>query len=64
MIWLSGNGDNDFWLTQRPKENALNSPPSVETLKTLLGQGLPSGIAKLVESLISPGTAGKVVQGQ
>jgi Flp pilus assembly protein CpaB len=67
MIWLSGNGDDDFWLTQRPKENALNSPPSVETLKSMLGQGLPSGIAKLVESLLSPGgtgTAGKVVQGQ
>ena len=60
MIWLSGNGDNDFWLTQRPKENALNSPPSVETLKTLLGQGLPAGIAKLVKSLLAPAGAGSV----
>jgi len=65
MIWLSGSSDNDFWLTQRPKENALNSPPSVETLKTLLGQGLPSAIAKIVDSLISPnGASGKVVTGQ
>ena len=53
MIWLSGNGTDDFWLTQRPKENALNSPPSVETLKSLLGQGLPAGVAKLVESLVA-----------
>ena len=51
MMWLSDNGNDDFWLTQRPKENALNSPPSVETLQTLLGQGLPSGIVKLVKSL-------------
>jgi Flp pilus assembly protein CpaB len=54
MIWLSGNSADDFWITQRPKENALNSPPSVETLKTLLGQGLPSAISKLVDSLINP----------
>jgi Flp pilus assembly protein CpaB len=54
MIWLAGNSGDDFWMTQRPKENALNSPPSVETLKTLLGQGLPSAIAKLVNSLIAP----------
>jgi Flp pilus assembly protein CpaB len=51
MMWLSDNGNNDFWLTQRPKENALNSPPSVETLQSLLGQGLPAGIVKLVKSL-------------
>jgi hypothetical protein len=50
-MWLSDNGNNDFWLTQRPKENALNSPPSVETLQSLLGQGLPAGIVKLVKSL-------------
>jgi Flp pilus assembly protein CpaB len=53
MVWLAGNSTDDFWLTQRPKENALNSPPSVETLKTLLGQGLPSAIAKLVNSLVA-----------
>jgi Flp pilus assembly protein CpaB len=51
MMWLSDNGNDDFWLTQRPTENALNSPPSVETLQSLLGQGLPSGIVKLVKSL-------------
>jgi Flp pilus assembly protein CpaB len=51
MIWLSGNGDDDFWLTQRPQENALNSPPSVETLQSLLGQGLPAEIVKLIKSL-------------
>jgi Flp pilus assembly protein CpaB len=66
MLWLSGNGSDDFWLTQRPKENALNSPPSVETLKTLLGQGLPAAISKLVDSLVSPNgsSSGKVVTGQ
>jgi len=51
MMWLSDNGNDDFWLTQRPKENALNSPPSVETLSSLLGQGLPAGVAKLVKGL-------------
>jgi Flp pilus assembly protein CpaB len=64
LIWLSANGADDFWLTQRPKENALNSPPSVETLKSLLGQGLPAGVAKLVESLTSLDTVGKAVTGQ
>jgi Flp pilus assembly protein CpaB len=65
MIWLSGNGADDFWLTQRPKENALNSPPSVETLKSLLGQGLPNSIIQLVDSLTAlTGTAGKVVSGK
>jgi Flp pilus assembly protein CpaB len=63
MIWLSGNGADDFWMTQRPKENALNSPPSVETLKTLLGQGLPAAIAKIVDGLVAPDSAasGKAV---
>ena len=51
MMWLSDNGNDDFWLTQRPKENALNSPPSVETLQSLLGQGLPANIVKLIQSL-------------
>jgi Flp pilus assembly protein CpaB len=51
MIWLSDNGNNDFWLTQRPSENALNSPPSVETLQSMLGQGLPAAIVKLIKSL-------------
>jgi Flp pilus assembly protein CpaB len=65
MMWLSGNGSDDFWLTQRPKENALNSPPSVETLKSLLGQGLPKSIIQLVDSLTAlTGTAGKVVSGK
>jgi Flp pilus assembly protein CpaB len=65
MMWLSANGSDDFWLTQRPKENALNSPPSVETLKSLLGQGLPKSIIQLVDSLTAlTGTAGKVVSGK
>jgi Flp pilus assembly protein CpaB len=59
MMWLSANGNDDFWLTQRPKENALNSPPSVETLQSLLGQGLPSGIVKLVKSLSVNAGAGQ-----
>ena len=42
LLWLADNGDDNFWLAQRPKENALNSPPWVETLKTLLGDGLPA----------------------
>jgi Flp pilus assembly protein CpaB len=64
MIWLSGNGADDFWMTQRPKENALNSPPSVETLKTLLGQGLPSAVSKIVDSLVAAGSAGGKVTGE
>ena len=57
MLWLSDNGDNDFWLAQRPQENALNSPPSVETLETVLGENLPAAIAKLVKGLITPAGA-------
>ena len=49
MLWLSDNGSDDFWLAQRPQENALNSPPSVETLQTLLGENLPAEIQKFVE---------------
>jgi Flp pilus assembly protein CpaB len=64
MIWLAGNASDDFWLTQRPKENALNSPPSIETLKTLLGQGLPAGIATIIDTLTSPNGSGKVVTGK
>jgi Flp pilus assembly protein CpaB len=54
MLWLAGAGTNDFWLAQRPQENALNSPPSVETLQTVLGDGLPAAIQKLIKSLINP----------
>jgi Flp pilus assembly protein CpaB len=57
MLWLSDNGDDDFWLAQRPQENALNSPPSVETLETLLGENLSAAIAKLVKGLITPAGA-------
>jgi Flp pilus assembly protein CpaB len=56
LLWLADNGTNDFWLAQRPQENALNSPPSVETLKTLLGDNLPAEIQKLVKALTT--TAG------
>ena len=45
---------DDFWLAQRPQENALNSPPSVETLQTVLGENLPAAIQKLVKGLITP----------
>jgi Flp pilus assembly protein CpaB len=54
MLWLAGNGENDFWLAQRPQENALNSPPSVETIQTLLGDGLPAAVQKLIKGLINP----------
>ena len=53
MLWLSDNGENDFWLAQRPQENALNSPPSVETLETLLGGNLPAEIQKFVKALLT-----------
>ena len=55
MLWLSDNAENDFWLAQRPQENALNSPPSVETLETVLGDNLPAAIQKLVKALIDRG---------
>jgi len=51
LLWLSDNAENDFWLAQRPQENALNSPPSVETLGTVLGDNLPAAIQKLVKTL-------------
>ena len=54
MLWLSDNGTDDFWLAQRPQENALNSPPSVETLETVLGENLPAAIQKLIKGLINP----------
>jgi Flp pilus assembly protein CpaB len=54
MLWLSENGDDDFWLAQRPAENALNSPPSVETLETVLGENLPAAIQKLIKGLLNP----------
>lgn len=57
MLWLSDNGDNDFWLAQRPQENALNSPPSVETLETVLGTNLPAAIQKLIKNLLTPAGA-------
>jgi Flp pilus assembly protein CpaB len=51
ILWLADNGDDDFWLAQRPSENALNSPPSVETLQTLLGDNLPAQIKTLIKGL-------------
>jgi Flp pilus assembly protein CpaB len=53
VLWLADNGNNDFWLAQRPQENALNSPPSIETLQTLLGDGLPAAIQKFVNNLFN-----------
>ena len=50
LLWLADNAENDFWLAQRPQENALNSPPSVETLETVLGDNLPAAIQKLVKT--------------
>ena len=54
MLWLSDNGDNDFWFAQRPQEGALNSPPSVETIQTVLGTNLPPAIQKLITGLLNP----------
>jgi Flp pilus assembly protein CpaB len=57
MLWLANNGDNSFWLAQRPHENALNSPPTVENLQTVLGDGLPAAVQKLIKSLLNPAGA-------
>ena len=55
LLWLADNGTNDFWLAQRPQEGALNSPPSVETLKTLLGDDLPADDRRSCQGLPQPG---------
>ena len=55
MLWLADNGENNFWLAQRPQENALNSAPTVETLQTVLGDGLPAAVQKLIKGLLRPG---------
>ena len=57
MLWLADNGDNSFWLAQRPQEGALNSPPTVETLQTVLGDGLPAAVQKLIKGLLNPAGA-------
>ena len=49
-----------FWLAQRPKENALNSPPTVETLQTVLGDGLPAAVQKLDQGPPQPGGSNSV----
>jgi Flp pilus assembly protein CpaB len=54
LLWLEGDGENDFWLAQRPQENALNSPPAIETIQTVLGDGLPAAIQKLIKAFINP----------
>jgi Flp pilus assembly protein CpaB len=54
ILWLADNGDNNFWLAQRPQENALNSAPTVETLQTVLGDGLPAAVQKLITGLLNP----------
>jgi Flp pilus assembly protein CpaB len=54
ILWLADNGDNNFWLAQRPQENALNSAPTVETLQTVLGDGLPAAVQKLIKGLLNP----------
>jgi Flp pilus assembly protein CpaB len=57
MLWLADNGDDNFWLAQRPQEGALNSPPTVETLQTVLGDGLPAAVQKLIKGLLNPSGA-------
>jgi pilus assembly protein CpaB len=57
VLWLADNGDNNFWLAQRPQEGALNSPPTVETLQTVLGDGLPAAVQKLIKNLLNPAGA-------
>ena len=57
ILWLADNGDNNFWLAQRPQEGALNSPPTVETLQTVLGDGLPAAVQKLIKGLLNPAGA-------
>ena len=57
ILWLADNAENSFWLAQRPQENALNSPPTVETLQTVLGDGLPAAMQKLIKSLLDPAGA-------
>jgi pilus assembly protein CpaB len=57
LLWLAENGDDDFWLAQRPQEGALNSPPSVETLQTVLGTNLPSAVQKLIKNILTPAGA-------
>ena len=59
MLWLANNGDDNFWLAQRPQEGALNSPPTVETLQTVLGDGLPAAVQKLIQGLLNPAGATK-----
>jgi Flp pilus assembly protein CpaB len=58
ILWLAENGDDSFWLAQRPQENALNSPPTVETLQTVLGDGLPAAVQKLIKGLLTSAGAG------
>ena len=57
MMWLADNGDNTFSLALRPQEGALNSPPTVETLQTVLGDGLPAAVQKLIKGLLNPAGA-------
>jgi hypothetical protein len=57
VLWLANNSDDSFWLAQRPKENALNSAPTVETLQTVLGDGLPPAVQKLIKGLLNPAGA-------
>jgi Flp pilus assembly protein CpaB len=57
MLWLAENGDDNFWLAQRPLEGAINSPPTVETLQTVLGDGLPPAVQKLIKGLLNPAGA-------
>jgi len=57
LLFLAENGEDDFWLAQRPQEGALNSPPSVETLDTVLGTNLPASVQKLLKNLLTPAGA-------
>jgi len=44
MLWAMSNAD--WFLTLRPTANPRNSRPSVETLHSVLGRGLPAGTAQ------------------
>jgi hypothetical protein len=57
VLWLAQDGDNTMWLALRPQEGALNSPPTVETLQTVLGDGLPAAVQKLIKNLLTPAGA-------
>ena len=42
------------------RRSALNSPPTVETLQTVLGDGLPAAVQKLIKGLLNPARSDSV----